>query len=300
MSMFWWTRLLRDPDPEAGAGGDPPVDDTPVADEEQLDQMAEMMDIPEPDAEETVEEVTPPAETPAALVVPVVEPVAQTPTPTPAIPATPATPEPPASADAAELLNTMFADPSYLPPAKPPEGTQQTPPAAPAADEPPPVISFFKSEQEFQAGFANAEAANKTLTNIYASAVQGALRGMPAIVEALVTRQVSTTAAVQDFYTKNADLLPYKPIVATVSARISAKNPGLPMDQLLIETNKAVRAILKTAVAQPAAAPAPAKGKRPALAPTSKNSARPAQAALPPSINTQEAQMEELMAAAGL
>jgi hypothetical protein len=67
------------------------------------------------------------------------------------------------------------------------------------------------------------------------------LRDIPSVTQRVARQQLTMMKAVDDFYSKNEDLVPYQAIVGAVSNEIVAKEPQLSLDDALTKTEVEVR-----------------------------------------------------------
>lgn len=180
------------------------------------------------------------------------------------------------------LLALMQAAEPPAQPAAPAAGPEipAAPPAAPAVPTTPQDAVQYMTAEEFEEFLTSPDAANKVLGNLAQRMREAVLLETSQIVQVQARQEAVRYAQTQEFWTANAELLPYQKFVGQIANEIQAKNPAWTYKQILDQTAIDARQAFKvgsTASAQPSTA-APAKG-RPAFAPTA--GARPLGSAAP-------------------
>lgn len=107
------------------------------------------------------------------------------------------------------------------------------------------VLAFVSDEETFDAVMQNVGNFNAILTSVVNTAVERSLRLMPQVASRIADEHVSTQIAVRDFFNDNRDLLEHRKYVAFVSNEVQAKNPQLPLDEILQKVETEVRSRLK-------------------------------------------------------
>ena len=90
--------------------------------------------------------------------------------------------------------------------------------------------------------------------------IEGFLRRTPKMMQSIANETLAFAEAKNKFYRENPDLLPYTPVVGTVSLQVFSNNPGKPLTELMDEVEKETRRILglKKSVTSQAAGTTPA------------------------------------------
>ena len=65
--------------------------------------------------------------------------------------------------------------------------------------------------------------------------LQEALKMLPLVNENLIKRSAVLHKLSEEFYSKNSDLAPHKPIVAQAIEKLEGKNPGMGFEKLLAQ-----------------------------------------------------------------
>lgn len=74
--------------------------------------------------------------------------------------------------------------------------------------------------------------------------IEGFLKGAPRMMQSIANETLAFAEAKNKFYKENPDLLPYTPIVGTVSLQVFSQNPGKPLHELMGEVEKETRKVL--------------------------------------------------------
>lgn len=95
----------------------------------------------------------------------------------------------------------------------------------------------FVQEEAFDEALTSAEGMNKLLQGVYTKAVATAreefIKQVPNLVAPMVTDIVNRTQMVNEFYTKNKDLVNMKDYVGYVAKEIASKNPEFTLPKVL-------------------------------------------------------------------
>jgi len=112
-----------------------------------------------------------------------------------------------------------------------------------------PSADAFISEDEFEKVLTDSSALNDVLHRVYERAFKDAVnhvaKQVPVIVNSIVNSQLTLHSMVQEFYTKNPDLLPYRKFVGWVANQLQAQHPDWELQKLFGEVEKEVRKALK-------------------------------------------------------
>ena len=86
------------------------------------------------------------------------------------------------------------------------------------------------------------------------------LQGTPKMMQSIANETLAFAEAKNKFYKDNPDLLPYTPVVGTVSLQVFSNNPGKPLVELMGEVEKETRRILglKKSITDKASSASPA------------------------------------------
>ena len=79
----------------------------------------------------------------------------------------------------------------------------------------------------------------------HSKAVESIMRSFPELVKSQIVQQITVRTAVEKFYTKNEDLVPYKKTVAAIANQVASKYPDQPLDKIFELTGKVARKHLK-------------------------------------------------------
>jgi hypothetical protein len=151
---------------------------------------------------------------------------------------------------------------------KPVESIAITPPPQVAPVEQGGIITFVENEEKFDEAMKTAEGFNRILTGVVQKSVETVLRNVPQMVVKLADTQITMRSAINEFYTKNEDLVQSKAYVGMVANELAAKNPDWTLDKLLGSLGGEVRGRLKMVVGGKApAAPNSAPEARPGFVP---------------------------------
>lgn len=150
------------------------------------------------------------------------------------------------------------APPAGAPGAPPAPGTQPSQPTQPAAapTRGAAVIPFFAKNEDIDESFKDAQSANMLMTKVVAMAVEYMSRNLPPVVERLSSQSVNTRLAVNEFYTNNPDLFPYKEYCGFLTNKIIAEDPNITLGNLFEKLGKDARAALKLVAAAGGTVPA--------------------------------------------
>ena len=214
------------------AGREEPVEEEPVVDPPEDDPVVD----PEPDPEPTIEPDPEPEPDPD----PVIEPEPD-PEPTPDPEPEPVPDETKTLREENERLRKQVED---LHVKKTPE------PEPPADPEPEPIqeINFLGEDVDLDDLTRNPDLLNKILNKVFVAGMEQSrksqedtLRAVPDIVKTNVATQAGLAKEVKKFYTDNADLEPFKKVVAAVYEELAAENPDWTIDKIFEEVGNETR-----------------------------------------------------------
>ena len=107
---------------------------------------------------------------------------------------------------------------------------------------------FSITEDEFDAAQTNKEGFEtvmKKVDSVFASRLENLIRVIPEIIQSIAGETISSRLAVSDFFQINKDLVPFRELVMLTSNKMSAKFPAKDVSDLMADTGKEVRKILK-------------------------------------------------------
>ena len=94
-------------------------------------------------------------------------------------------------------------------------------------------IPEFINDEEYENVFEKREKLNEVLKRVQADTVQGMLRAIPKIIGSMVPQYVAMHSKTVDFYKANPDLLDHRETVGKLIDETAAKNPGWDLDKIL-------------------------------------------------------------------
>ena len=199
-----------------------------------IDPNAEV--VLDPDAEVVADDAIAKPEVKKDEVVPVVDEV------TPATPAveTPAIVVDPAVAAMQEQITKLMGQIETLQTPQAPAAEEETPNTLTQAE-----VYDFVGDQDLDAILSDKTQFNTFLSGVINSAMNTAVaqvhQGLPSAVSAQVQQQNGMQIVVDGFYKENADLLPVRKTVGTVSNAVAQEHPDFTLEQVFEETAKRTR-----------------------------------------------------------
>lgn len=127
--------------------------------------------------------------------------------------------------------------------------SSQNAPAQPAptpVPEPAPVQDTFSfTQEEYDAAISSPEGMQKLIAKAQSAARVAMLKEIPAVVEKSVREQVDLRLSVQEFYSANKDLVPFKSVVALKVRELEMAHPEWGYGDIFKVLGKEVRTYLR-------------------------------------------------------
>ena len=124
-------------------------------------------------------------------------------------------------------------------------------------------VAYVGDEEAFAAALSGQQAFNTVLNSVASRAVEQALSKIPKVVTSQVNHQLELAMEVEDFWSTNPDLAPFKHVVAFAAQRLAAENPDWSRQKLFSEAAQVSRPQIKAH--EGAKAPTPPVEPVPAL-----------------------------------
>lgn len=104
-----------------------------------------------------------------------------------------------------------------------------------------PVVTLDLSDDDFASALTDKKSFKKVLDSTAQIAQQQTIQQLIPVINNYVTQQIAMAQMVNDFYSDNADLKPFKNIVTFAAQAIHAKEPNKNFQEILKDTEKFLR-----------------------------------------------------------